>query len=221
MTNMQHPWFRFRPVNPEDPILDDNCYNHHSFNEIARKSKMPLRSWQDTILYADDEDLDAFEICQHHKVRVMDFTANGVGLYIHSPHSGNGKSTWAYKIAREYMEQISSVWILGETQPVYYVNVPQLLNELKQSFGDDNALRRIDKYVMQSALVIFDDIGAENATDWAREKLYQYIDYRYANGLACIFTSNKSVDTLDFRIADRIKGMCKIVTFVTHSKRTT
>lgn len=214
------PWFRYRTNSADDVLLNPLTYNHHSFNEIAKRSNLPIRAWQDVVLYPEEEDLEAFMVCKEYRDNVTQNVLEGNGLYIHSRNSGTGKSTWAYKIAREFMEDASGFWELGTEAPVYFANVPMLLNQLKQSFNNDEQMRRFDKLMLTSHLVIFDDLGAENATDWAKEKLYQYIDFRYANGKACIFTSNKSVDELEFRIADRIKGMCKLVSFISHSKRT-
>ena len=98
-------------------------------------------------------------------------------------------------------------------------NVPRLLDDLRVAMKDAEATKILDHKMMNSDLVIFDDLGAENATSWAKDKLYQYIDYRYANAKACVFTSNIHLESLEPRIADRIKGSCTQIEFKMESKR--
>jgi DNA replication protein DnaC len=117
------------------------------------------------------------------------------------------------------METIAGKQWDDRTAPVYFANVPRLLDDLRSAFKDPQEMERLDHAMMTSDLVIFDDLGAENATEWAKDKLYQYIDYRYANCLASVFTSNQDLDNIDLRIADRIKGTCTQVEFIMSSKR--
>src|SRR5213078_2422924 len=53
-------------------------------------------------------------------------------------------------------------------------------------------------------LLIVDDLGTENTTPWAREKLYQIFNHRYNHRLPTVITSNADLETLDPRIASRI-----------------
>jgi DNA replication protein DnaC len=51
--------------------------------------------------------------------------------------------------------------------------------------------------------VVFDDFGAEKATEWASEQLYRVLDGRYDRGLATIITTNASQSELDARLLSR------------------
>ena len=51
---------------------------------------------------------------------------------------------------------------------------------------------------------MLDDLGTENTTPWAREKLYQIINHRYVERLLTIVTSNQSHDKIDERILSRL-----------------
>lgn len=180
-------------------------------------SNLPEMAYGDIRLLPPTQDLDKFESCKEYQDNVVANVKAGRGLFINGT-PGNGKTTWTYKIAREYMEQLS---LKGSKaiRPVYYANVPELLNDIKRGFKDEDLAKSIETKMRESDLVIFDDIGAENSTEWVKEQLYQYINYRYSNNLACLYTSNLALNQLEQRIADRINGSCKVITFTAVSKR--
>ena len=207
--------FKFRAEKEIKSYL--GTYEYYSLVEMNKKSNLPVRAWKDLSLGVTPEDLDAYKTCQAYKDAVVTNVANGVGLFIYGG-VGSGKTVWTYKIARHYMEQLASHWD-EKSNPVYFANVPRLLDNLRGAMGDAAALRTLDSLLMNTDLVIFDYFGAENATEWAKDKLYQYLYYRYANDLATIFTSNKELDEIEVRIADRIRGTCTQVEFRMSSKR--
>jgi len=68
-----------------------------------------------------------------------------------------------------------------------------------------------------ASLLILDDLGAENSTDWAREKIYEIIDSRYRDKKPIIITTNLKLEQLMEKLAggdrvyrtyDRIIEMC-------------
>jgi DNA replication protein DnaC len=46
-------------------------------------------------------------------------------------------------------------------------------------------------------LLVLDDLGAENATTWTNEKLYQLINRRYQNLLPLVATTNYDLSRLE------------------------
>lgn len=208
--------FRFR--SPEEINSYLGTYEYYAIIEMNRKSNLPLRAWKDLTLKVPPEDYQAYVTCDRYKQNVVKNVHEGVGLFIYGG-VGSGKTVWTYKIARHYMETIAGKDWDESTIPVYFANVPRLLDDLRAAMRDDVAMHKLDRAMMEADLVILDDIGAENATEWARDKLYQYIDYRYANCKAMVITSNKDLEALDERIADRIRGTCEQVEFRMESKR--
>lgn len=84
--------------------------------------------------------------------------------------------------------------------------VPDLLDYLRAAFAPDqsssydarfNAIRNVD-------LLVLDDLGTENATPWASEKLFQLMNYRYNERRPTIVSSNRNLDDLDPRVASRL-----------------
>lgn len=208
--------FRYR--SKEEIESYKGTYEYYSLVEMDKRSNLPVRAWQNLSLSVTKEDHAAYKKCKTYADSVMTKVMNGEGLFIYGG-VGSGKTIWTYKIARMYMEKLASKWD-GKSNPIYFANVPRLLSDLKNAFSDDALQQKLDRLVMESDLVIFDDLGAENSTEWAKDKLYQYIDYRYANAKACLFTSNKDLDSIEERIADRIRGTCEQVEFRMSSQRT-
>jgi DNA replication protein DnaC len=57
--------------------------------------------------------------------------------------------------------------------------------------------------------LVLDDFGTENATPWAREKLFQIIDYRYVAQLPTIITIARSGSEIEPRIQTRIFDLAR------------
>jgi DNA replication protein DnaC len=90
--------------------------------------------------------------------------------------------------------------------------VPDLLDHLRASYAPDSPVRfdeRIEA-VRTVYLLILDDLGTENATPWAAEKLYQIINYRYNYELPTVITTNRHLNAIEPRIRSRIldKQLC-------------
>lgn len=93
------------------------------------------------------------------------------------------------------------------------ISVPDLLNEIRKSYNIGDTSKE-DK-LKNKFLVILDDLGAENLTDWVQEKLFTLINHRYENQKPLIITTNCTPAELTERIGgrttDRLREMCKVV----------
>ena len=111
---------------------------------------------------------------------------------------GCGKSHLAYAVAGAY---------LRARHGVYVSTVPDLLDALRRSFdgkkGEEPFERRFD-LVRNAELLVLDDLGAQNDTPWAAEKLYQIVDHRYRRKLPMIITTNVNLYAPQGRIEPRI-----------------
>ena len=91
--------------------------------------------------------------------------------------------------------------------------VPDLLDHLRASYAPDSPVRYDERIegVRTVYLLILDDLGTENASPWAGEKLYQIINYRYNYRLPTVITTNRDLDQIDARIRSRIvdRNLCR------------
>jgi DNA replication protein DnaC len=88
-----------------------------------------------------------------------------------------------------------------------FVNVPDLLDHLRASYSPGASEGYDERFatVRDAPLLTLDDLGTENATTWAVEKLYQILNHRYNLRLPTIITTNNNLDNLDPRIGSRMR----------------
>jgi DNA replication protein DnaC len=65
----------------------------------------------------------------------------------------------------------------------------------------------------QAPLLVLDDLGAHNYTDWTRNKIYSIINYRLNHRLPVVATTNISPENLEGylgeRTTSRLLEMCR------------
>lgn len=118
-------------------------------------------------------------------------------LFLHGG-VGVGKTHLAVAIARYAFEH--------QEYNVYFQVVPDLLDQLRSTFDPANGVAYDERFqqIRDSPLLILDDLGTENTTPWAREKLYQLFNYRYNERLPTVVTSNQDLKMIDERVASRL-----------------
>ncbi|MGI6120645.1 MAG: ATP-binding protein [Desulfosporosinus sp.] len=116
-----------------------------------------------------------------------------LGLLFTGP-VGSGKTFLAASIANELIE--------AQLQVLFLV-VPDLLDELRATFKSEiNEMDLLDTARTIPVLVL-DDLGAHNYTDWTRNRIYSIINYRTNELLPTIITSNLSLDEMEDYIGVR------------------
>jgi DNA replication protein DnaC len=110
---------------------------------------------------------------------------------------GCGKTHLAAALANQVVSQGTSV---------LFLNVPDLLDWMRFAYDDPEASfeGRFDE-IRNVPLLVLDDLGTQNATAWAQEKLYQIVNHRYVNRLPLVVTTNLDLAELDGRIKSRLQ----------------
>ncbi|MCH7587244.1 MAG: ATP-binding protein [Chloroflexi bacterium] len=111
-------------------------------------------------------------------------------------HFGVGKTHLAAAIGNECASRgISTL----------FLTVPDLLDSLRFTFSDKNtSFEQRFNEIRNTPLLILDDFGTQSATDWAREKLFQILNYRYINKLPLVVTTNLMLAEIEGRIRSRL-----------------
>ncbi len=129
------------------------------------------------------------------------FAENPQGFIVFTGEYGSGKTHLAAAIANAITQRGHSVT---------FVIVPDLLDHLRATFAPGSMIsydQRFEETRTAPSLVL-DDLGTENATPWAREKLFQIIDYRYVARLPTIITIHREAE-IDPRIQTRIFDLAR------------
>lgn len=97
-------------------------------------------------------------------------------------------------------------WLRRE-KPARYVHVPILLDELRQAYAPGATVSYEEQldFFKNVGLLVLDDLGTENPTAWAQEKLDMIIDWRSFRHLPLIVTSNLPLNRMSPRIASRLQ----------------
>lgn len=109
---------------------------------------------------------------------------------------GCGKTHLAAAIANQ---------CVGFGIPTLFLTVPDLLDWIRYSYDQPNVTfeQRFEE-IRNIDLLVLDDLGTQNATAWAEEKLYQIINHRYLHKLPTIVTTNLDLAEMDGRIRSRL-----------------
>lgn len=114
---------------------------------------------------------------------------------------------------------------LAKGEVVLFITTPDLLDHLRSTFGPSSETGYDETFdrIRNAPLLILDDLGAENASEWAQEKLFQLLNHRYSRNLPTVITTNIDLDTLDPRIRSRLldSAMIRRVPITAPDYRTT
>jgi len=117
--------------------------------------------------------------------------ASGRSLYVHGPY-GSGKTFFACALAKRLVDMGVSV---------RFENSRHLMTEIQGIFGgrSTDALDRAHN----CRVLVLDDLGKEQATEFAISMLYELVDGRYMQGKPTVVTSNFSRGELMTRLCAR------------------
>lgn len=129
---------------------------------------------------------------------------------------GTGKTFASACIGNRLMEEGKTVLIM---------NLGLYLIKIKSEW--DKAENEVLNYVKKCDLLIIDDLGVENITNFVLDKVFTLIDTRYRANKPLIITTNLKLKNDNFsiqerfgqRIADRIEEMCFPLQVVGESRR--
>lgn len=122
---------------------------------------------------------------------------------------GSGKTFLACCIANALLEK-------GKL--VLFAVVPDLLDQIRSTYDNGRGQDEVSEFDLldtakQVPLLILDDLGAHNYTEWTRNKIYSIINYRLNHQLPVVVTTNIIPEELEKylgeRTTSRLLEMCK------------
>lgn len=165
---------------------EENRKKRERINKILGDSGIEKRFKNRTFenFEVDNENKEAFNNSKLYAEKFGAFKETGEGLYFFG-NNGTGKTHLAIAIALK---------LIGEGVPVICMTSIRLLQEIRRTY-DRN--RDVSEYQILATykevdLLVIDDLGQENITDWGIAMLYDIINDRYERCLPTIVTTNLS-----------------------------
>ena len=120
----------------------------------------------------------------------QEFASLPDGWLLLSGLRGSGKTHLAVAIVGESLKQ---------GRQVFFAFVPALLDHLRATFGPESSIGfdELFERIISVPLLVLDDLGGENSTPWAEEKLYQIIVHRHEVRLPTVITTVSLIDDLE------------------------
>ncbi len=125
------------------------------------------------------------------------YAANPDGWLLLEGTYGCGKTHLAAAVGNERLQYEDAV---------LFITTPDLLDHLRNTYGPQSELGYDEMFdrMRNAPLLILDDLGVENPSAWAQEKLFQLLNHRYSNRLPTVITTNADLEILDPRIRSRL-----------------
>lgn len=192
-------------VTPND-VQICSCLKKRQLGRRLNKASIPPR-YKNKSLDSFKVDVDSRRLALRQVRRfVQEFEAASEcpGLFLYGA-PGTGKTHLAIGALKELIEAGHS--------GLFYNMVTLMEHYRKQAAGslareDEERLERM----INTDILVIDDLGAGRLTDFIQERMYALIDHRYANNQCLIVTSNLGLRKLEeqvtYPVLSRVRGMC-------------
>ena len=204
LENVSKCWYK----NMCDRYGTDDCrYTCKKFTQtdyLFQLSNLP-KCWWKPINVSDEHLTDkCAEILNTIIADCEFFVKKGFNLYLYG-EVGVGKTSWAIKLMNNYFATIAEN--NDFTTRGLYINIPSFFRDAKLHMKYiDNDYMELLKTIQSCDIVIWDEIGQTDPTNFEAQWLYSYINERIFAKKCNIFTSNLAPDEfkrLDKRLASR------------------
>lgn len=129
--------------------------------------------------------------------------------------------TGTYGSGKTHLSAAISNELYSRGHQVMFTTIPELMDYLRVTFDPKTNVRFDKRFeeIKNAPILVLDDLSLESATTWAKEKLFQIIDYRYIKKMPTVFTFAKKFDEIDPRLKTRLGDtrICEIIAITVDS----
>lgn len=209
-----------------DVAVPCGCNKQKALTRLFKNSRLPEKLLGCSLeqfnfkYYARDCFLDkSRQVSYYDLARIAHRAArNFIVNFLKDPHTdglmlvgqvGSGKTFLACSIANA---------LLKEGRVALFVVVPDLLDQIRSTYETTRYVSEYTEFDLLEAarqvpLLILDDLGAHNYTEWSKNKIYSIINYRLNHCLPVIVTTNITPEDMEEflgeRTTSRLLEMCK------------
>lgn len=115
---------------------------------------------------------------------------------------------------KTHLAAAAANYLLHCRRRVLFLVVPDFLDELRGAFnGAEDEVRRLQEQAKRVQVLILDDLGNHNFSDWTRGVLFSILNYRMNECLTTIATTNLDIASLQehlgVRSISRLLSLCE------------
>ena len=109
---------------------------------------------------------------------------------------------------KTYLAASAANYLLEQHRDVYFLIASDFFEELKKSFDGDEETKskawRLQQKVKKTEILIIDDLGSHNFSEWTRNVLFTILNYRMNEELTTIITTNLNGEQLRENLGSRL-----------------
>ena len=204
-TNVNKCWYKNICDKFGTDACEFTCKRFTQTDYLFQLSGLPKSKWKPINLSSDFLEPGVSEVLNTIIADCEYFVKKGFNLYLWGK-TGCGKTSWAVKIMNGYFAYVAESSAF--TPRGRYVSVPSFLRDAKMYLASKSPeFLELIKILQTCDIVIWDDVGQTDATNFESQWLYSFINERLFANKCNIFTSNLSPDDLERsneRLASRI-----------------
>lgn len=208
-----------------DAAVPCKCLKEKALKKLIKDSRVPL-SFSHCALenfsfkYYAKNCIDLETGISYHEIARLAFQAAGgfISSFLKNPHTDGLLFTGQVGSGKTYLACCIANTLLKKGRNVLFAVVPDLLDEIRSTYdpgrssAEPSEFDHVDR-ARQAPVLVLDDLGAHNYTEWTRNKIYSIINYRLNHRLPVIATTNISPENLEGylgeRTTSRLLEMCR------------
>lgn len=136
------------------------------------------------------------EVCKNYFRNFNENYKENIGMFLNGG-VGIGKTYAVSSLANELMDNGTGV---------ICTSINSLLRRFKDNYSNGVSENTILKDISNAKLLILDDLGTEQNTEWFSSIFYEIIDTRYRSNKPLIVTSNLSIEQIENRYHKRVNS---------------
>lgn len=115
---------------------------------------------------------------------------------------------------KTHLAAAAANYLLSHGRRVLFLVVPDFLDDLRNSFSGvrEAETQSLLEAAKRTEILVLDDLGSHNLTDWTKSVLFSILNYRVNEGLTTIATSNLNgtalQELLGTRSLSRLLSLC-------------
>lgn len=143
----------------------------------------------------NQENRHAYEVARRYADEFQRYAEEGKGLYFEGTY-GTGKTHLAVAIA---------LTLINQGVPVICKTSIDILADIKKSYDEKTQYgeHQVMDLYKKAELLVIDDLGKEQCTDWSMPNLYAILNDRYENMKPTIITTNYNEEMLINRLTPK------------------